>query len=94
MKQLFDIVDKSSMYPVISSLINVLSVKESELTPEQRVERQERIRIQNEQRALKNNILKNTCPNCEGKLIRGNKEKENNYRRRWSCNNCNSSYSM
>ena len=28
------------------------------------------------------------CPSCKGKLIRGKKDKRNNYKRSWECKEC------
>ena len=34
-------------------------------------------------------IRQGNCPSCEGKLIRGKKDKRNNYKRSWECRDCN-----
>lgn len=34
------------------------------------------------------NIRQGICPSCEGKLIRGKKDKRNNYKRSWDCKEC------
>lgn len=34
----------------------------------------------------------NHCPNCKGKLARGKKDKNDKYKRTWTCKNCKSSY--
>lgn len=39
-------------------------------------------------------ILKNICPKCSGKLIRGRKEKHNDYKRAWHCVDCNTNHSI
>lgn len=39
-------------------------------------------------------ILKNICPNCEGKLVRGRKQKHNDYKRAWRCVDCTKVHSM
>lgn len=33
-------------------------------------------------------VRQGICPSCEGKLIRGKKDKRNNYKRSWECKNC------
>lgn len=39
-------------------------------------------------------ILKNMCPDCSGKLIRGSKQKKHNYKRGWRCIDCNQMHLM
>jgi len=34
-------------------------------------------------------IQQGLCPDCLGKLIRGKKDKKNNYKRTWNCVKCN-----
>lgn len=33
-------------------------------------------------------VRQGICPSCEGKLIRGKKDKRNNYKRSWECKEC------
>lgn len=40
------------------------------------------------EQARQNKIRKNECPTCGGKLIRGNRDKNNGYKRDWICNDC------
>lgn len=39
-------------------------------------------------------ILKNMCPDCSGKLVRGSKQKKHNYKRGWRCIDCNTLHLM
>lgn len=34
-------------------------------------------------------IRQGICPSCEGRLIRGKKNKRNDYKRSWDCKECN-----
>ena len=42
-----------------------------------------------EQKRITQHIQQGVCPHCEGKLIRGKKDKKNDYKRTWKCLNCN-----
>lgn len=33
-------------------------------------------------------VRQGICPSCNGKLIRGKKDKRNNYKRSWECKEC------
>lgn len=64
---------------------NKLSAKElAQKTAERLFETQE---LEREQKR-KGKIHKNICPDCEGKLSRGKKDKNNDYKRAWHCNLC------
>lgn len=39
-------------------------------------------------------ILKNSCPDCSGKLMRGRKQKKNDYKRTWRCADCENIHTM
>ncbi len=81
-------------YALISSLMIATAKERSKLTEEEKAERRERRRLLEEQRVRKNAIIKNICPDCEGKLIRGKKDKKNDYKRSWYCSNCGLSHDL
>ena len=37
---------------------------------------------------IQQHIQQGICPHCEGKLIRGKKDKKNDYMRTWKCSSC------
>ena len=39
-----------------------------------------------EKRQIK--IRSNSCPSCDGELIRGRRNKNNGYKREWACTSC------
>jgi hypothetical protein len=82
-----------SPYALISSMM-IAANKNSNLTSEQKAKREEERRLLSEQRIRHAKIIKNICPDCEGKLIRGKKDKKNDYKRKWICGDCGSSHSM
>lgn len=43
---------------------------------------------------IRNMIRKSICPICSGKLNRGIKIKKNDYKRKWTCTNCKSEYTI
>lgn len=42
-----------------------------------------------EQKRVNACIIQGKCPECQGKLIRGKKDKKNGYKRTWMCVTCN-----
>jgi RNase P subunit RPR2 len=83
-----------SPYALLSSLMNASANQNSKLTPEEKAERAERRRLLSEQRIREVKIIKNICPDCEGKLIRGKKDKKNDYKRIWTCKDCGNAQSV
>jgi hypothetical protein len=83
-----------SPYALLSSLMVAAAKQDSQLTEEQKAERAETRRRLSEQRVRHAKIIQNICPGCEGKLVRGKKDKKNNYKRTWNCRDCGSSHSM
>ncbi|RYI30568.1 hypothetical protein EVU96_09130 [Bacillus infantis] len=81
-------------YALISSLMIASAKERSKLTEEEKAERKERRRLLEEQRVRKALVLKSICPDCEGKLIRGKKDKKNDYKRSWDCSNCGLSHNL
>jgi len=79
---------------LLNSLVAATKIEESKLTPEQKILRNEARRIKEDQEIKRVKILKNICPECGGKLIRGKKDKKNDYKRSWKCVNCESVFSM
>lgn len=49
--------------------------------------RSEAIQKENKRQNL---IRENTCPICSGKLTRGKRNKNNDYKREWACSTCSS----
>lgn len=82
-----------SPYALLSSLM-IAANQNSKLSPEEKAEREEKRRIQSEQRIRQAKVIKNICPDCEGKLIRGKKDKKNNYKRIWTCKDCGNTHSV
>jgi len=83
-----------SIYPLLSSLIAANANANSKLTQEEKVQRQERRRLLEEQRIRHVKIVKNICPDCDGKLSRGKKDKKNDYKRSWNCMECGTDHSI
>jgi RNase P subunit RPR2 len=93
-KELIGIVgNEVSPYALLGSLMIASANQNSKLTPEQKAERDEKRRLLSEERIRLTKIIKNICPDCEGKLIRGKKDKKNGYKRIWACTNCGNSHS-
>ena len=75
-------------YPGINTLLAAMAIQDSRLSKEEKVAREERRRLAEEQRIRKAKVHQNICPDCDGKLIRGKKDKKFDYKRLWSCNEC------
>lgn len=92
-KQIIGIIGNgASTYALISSMMLASARANSKLTTEEKMERKEKRRLLEEERIRKAKIIKNICPECEGKLIRGKKDKKNDYKRIWNCESCKSSH--
>jgi predicted SprT family Zn-dependent metalloprotease len=52
-------------------------------------ERKEQEIIKGEQKRVTAYMNQGKCPDCLGKLIRGKKDKKNDYKRAWRCEKCN-----
>lgn len=72
----------------LSTVLAALAVSEATLTKEERMKRKVRREKMEQLRILKTKILNNICPECDGKLMRGKKEKKYNYQRIWTCKEC------
>jgi len=54
----------------------------------------EREKMRQEHEAIRNEeircsqVRQGICPSCKGKLTRGKKDKQNNYKRSWGCKEC------
>lgn len=84
-----------SPYTMINSMLVASAHRNANLTVEQKAEREERIRLESEERVRRLReikILQSICPDCEGKLIRGKKDKKKDYKRVWSCSSCSNSH--
>lgn len=57
-------------------------------------ERELRITESEKKKTRKAQIYRNVCPSCEGKLSRGEKDKQNGYMRSWKCNVCGKSHTI
>lgn len=77
-----------SHYALLSSLLVASARADSKLTAEEKAERSERRRLLSEEKARRAKIMNRTCPSCEGKLIRGKRDKKNDYKRSWDCRDC------
>lgn len=80
-------------YPsLVQQIVAVNAGNKSKLTKEQSEEREKESKKREEMRVRKAKVMNNICPDCDGKLSRGKKEKELNYERTWKCGSCGYSY--
>jgi len=79
-------------YALLHSLVAASARERAKLTDEEKAERRERLRLAEEQRIRRASVLKNICPDCEGDLVRGKKDKKNDYKRVWMCKKCGKSH--
>lgn len=62
------------------------------ITPEDRGARERARQIRKDEELRQAKIRHNQCPGCDGKLIRGQKQKKNDYKRAWLCSECNKTH--
>ncbi len=77
---------------LLTSLMIKAKQKDAKLTPEEREEKDRRIQERREKERIEYSINQGKCPKCDSKLSRGKKDKNNNYKRLWTCLNCDSKY--
>lgn len=95
-KELLQIIgnNDNSAYALITSMLTAASIQNSNLTKEQKEERAEARQKREEERIRQAKIIKGICPECEGKLVRGKKDKKKDYKRIWTCGDCGSNHSI
>lgn len=79
------------VYPMLSALMIESARVERSLTPEQKAEREVQRKRREELQKSKEIVRKiraNECPDCDGKLDRGKKEKKRDYARKYTCREC------
>jgi transposase-like protein len=86
--------DSISSFALINAAIMGAKYRERNMTPEERAERNEKVRLENEARRNYYMVLKGDCPKCDGKLKRGKKDKRLDYKREWKCKSCETSFHM
>lgn len=84
----------SSIYGTAIGLLSEARKAEARLSEEEREHRKEVQRLNREERFRRASITQGVCPECESKLIRGKKNKKNNYKRDWECKKCEKTHSM
>lgn len=91
------IVSSGTMESVYSLAIGLLAESrkaEARLSEEEREFRKEKRRLASEERYRQSSIVQSVCPSCKGKLVRGKKNKKNDYKRDWKCSKCNEIHSI
>lgn len=83
-----------SVYSLAIGLLAELKRAEVRLSEEEKELRKEKRRLASEERFRQASILQNICPSCKGKLVRGKKNKKNDYKRDWKCSKCNEIHSV
>lgn len=63
--------------------------RKSKYTKEEKENIRKNLEEKNQERKRTNKIISSICPTCDGKLIRGKKDKKNDYKRIWKCKECN-----
>ena len=76
------------------SLLASAKMKDSKLTDEERKANREHYEAMRKERQRKASVIANICPVCDAKLIRGKKNKKNDYKRDWQCSVCTSVHSI
>lgn len=74
------------------SLAAIAQHKYNKLTPEEKQTRKEEREKREEEYRINKCVQQGKCPHCNSKLIRGKKDKNNNYIRTWTCLRCDSKF--
>ncbi|MEM5592805.1 hypothetical protein AAHH67_15550 [Niallia circulans] len=77
---------------LLQQIVATNAINKSKLTKKQVEERERESKKHEEMRVRKAKVMNNICPDCDGKLNRGKKEKELNYERTWKCGCCEGSF--
>lgn len=78
----------------ISALLTAATIRENNLTPEEREKRKHEREEVREAHRVAVCIRQGECPECHKKLVRGKKNRKNDYKRDWLCENCDSIHSL
>lgn len=71
-----------------SALMSGILRKKAHLSAEEKQRIEQERAADRRERLRQAQIIRNICPACEGKLIRGKKDKRNDYKRAWKCSSC------
>ena len=74
------------------SLLATAEYKYNKLTSKEKQARKEERERWEEEYRINECVSQGKCPDCKGKLIRGKKDKRNNYKRTWTCSECESKF--
>lgn len=77
-----------------SALMSGILRKKAHLSAEEKQRIEQEHETAGLERVRQARIIRNICPSCEGKLIRGKKDKRNDYKRVWKCSSCHEFHSM
>lgn len=85
--------DVNDVYSIIARL-NAAALRSAKQSPEEREERQNLYLAHKAEQLRKAKVINNECPTCGGKLVRGKKNKHNDYKRDWACSKCKEVHSI
>ena len=78
-----------TFYAALRMGMRHMNNKIKQLPPEEQDRREKERLARREEEARVAKIRNRICPDCSGKVIRGNKCKHNNYKRQFTCLECN-----
>ncbi len=76
------------------ALLSAARIANAKLPPKEREQCELEREAARLERVRQAQIIQNVCPNCEGKLARGKKNKKNEYKRDWKCEACGDTHSL
>lgn len=88
------VIGDGGMLGMATALLSASAMANAKLPEEERERRKQEREAARQERIRQAQIIQNVCPSCEGKLIRGKKDKRNDYKRVWNCFNCGSQHSI
>lgn len=80
-------------YELIGTMLNESNKRlNAKYSKEEREELNRKMEQHREEEARKCLIHQSICPSCNAKLIRGKKDKRNEYKRKWECTACDTTH--
>lgn len=76
------------------AMLALINQKSKSIPPEEKLRREQEYQQAREQHRTEVLIHQGRCPDCGNKLIRGKKDKRNDYKRTWTCSWCHKAFSL
>jgi uncharacterized protein with PIN domain len=86
--------DASSFVMATCATLAMLNQKSKSIPPEESIRLEQECQQAKKQQRIEYFIHQGRCPDCGSKLIRGKKDKRNDYKRTWTCGECEKTFTL